>query len=814
MTPSALEARTHNGAPGGGARPVARGLSPVLLLAAGLACLAAAARAALDVDDRGPVLDAGAFTMRVTNAGILGNAFFDQGRSFDPSLEFPRGSGHELLGHAELWVGAVPARGPVRVSGGPMLEWRPTLDPNDRVRGARAGQAGSLWHFDDDHDGRIDEDPVNGRDDDGDGRVDEDFGMVADQQYAADYRDDEPASVNYAYATGESHVPLHLSVHEESFAWALPGYDHVAGFQFTITNMGDAPLHDLQLGVYADLDARERTDASGHVNDVVELMPYQLAVPEGISVVNAGGAFTKACFTRIEGVAPVVHDGRPASGLPAVALVPLSHTTDPLGYLVNYAFPGAREAQASARAPRRDTTFRYSVFSQGLPPEQGGPPILDADRYRALEGDYPQSPLTGAQDWAVLLSCGPFARLEPRQSVQFAVAFVVAPSRDSMASYVTLPGLAWRGTRYNFQPDRPSKGPSQFSVGETGTNGHEICYEPPPGVVFNYDPHCPPKFYTDYLPAVPTAEHYPFASESTYVAGKCIWSDFDCDACTGLDGKETQIHWQVGGLLPPKPTLRVVAGDTVATLLWDNLPEIMLRQPGGWSLGYQFGGYRIYRVDDWRRESLLPSPERWQQIAQFRPPELAFAGPPLGPLVDPGVPSDTVAYGMPHYPPGHYRFVDHALLDGFDYLYVVTTVFSRLTFSNGAPILDELESPLTSAFDEHVTPQVAAAVNNSRVWVVPNPYRENAAWERSPVPGDPFTRHVDFFGLPRARSTIRIYTLAGDLVRVLDHDGSSGDGQAPWNLISRNGQDIESGIYLFTVDSTAGHQVGKFVVIR
>jgi hypothetical protein len=141
-------------------------------------------------------------------------------------------------------------------------------------------------------------------------------------------------------------------------------------------------------------------------------------------------------------------------------------------------------------------------------------------------------------------------------------------------------------------------------------------------------------------------------------------------------------------------------------------------------------------------------------------------------------------------------------------------VFSRLTFSSGAPVLDELESPLTSSFDEHITPREAAAVTNSRVWVVPNPYRANAAWERSPVPGDVFTRHIDFFGLPRARSTIRIYTLAGDLVRVLDHDGSSGDGQAPWNLISRNGQDIESGIYLFTVDSTAGHQVGRFVVIR
>ena len=40
------------------------------------------------------------------------------------------------------------------------------------------------------------------------------------------------------------------------------------------------------------------------------------------------------------------------------------------------------------------------------------------------------------------------------------------------------------------------------------------------------------------------------------------------------------------------------------------------------------------------------------------------------------------------------------------------------------------------------------------------------------------------------------------------------DGQAQWNLISRNGQDIVSGIYVFVVDSAQGQQRGKFVIIR
>jgi hypothetical protein len=82
------------------------------------------------------------------------------------------------------------------------------------------------------------------------------------------------------------------------------------------------------------------------------------------------------------------------------------------------------------------------------------------------------------------------------------------------------------------------------------------------------------------------------------------------------------------------------------------------------------------------------------------------------------------------------------------------------------------------------------------------------------VAGDTFGRHVDFMGLPRAPSRLKVYTVSGDLVWETDHDGSEGNGQARWNLISRNGQDVESGIYLFTVDSGLGHQVGRFVLIR
>jgi hypothetical protein len=63
-------------------------------------------------------------------------------------------------------------------------------------------------------------------------------------------------------------------------------------------------------------------------------------------------------------------------------------------------------------------------------------------------------------------------------------------------------------------------------------------------------------------------------------------------------------------------------------------------------------------------------------------------------------------------------------------------------------------------------------------------------------------------------ATIKVYTLAGDLVQTIVHAGAPGDGEARWNLISRNGQDVESGVYLFTVSSPLGHKVGRFVLIR
>jgi hypothetical protein len=117
------------------------------------------------------------------------------------------------------------------------------------------------------------------------------------------------------------------------------------------------------------------------------------------------------------------------------------------------------------------------------------------------------------------------------------------------------------------------------------------------------------------------------------------------------------------------------------------------------------------------------------------------------------------------------------------------------------------------------------------IYVVPNPAtRESLAEfsQFSPNADDPTGVRVMFANLPRARNTIKIYTLAGDLVQTIEHDGtafgevgsegfSNTGGSAFWNLVSRNGQEIVSGVYLYSVESSDPdfeRVVGRFVVVR
>jgi hypothetical protein len=108
------------------------------------------------------------------------------------------------------------------------------------------------------------------------------------------------------------------------------------------------------------------------------------------------------------------------------------------------------------------------------------------------------------------------------------------------------------------------------------------------------------------------------------------------------------------------------------------------------------------------------------------------------------------------------------------------------------------------------------------VVVYPNPYRIDAnyrerfeGWE-NPNLSIERSRAIHFTNLPH-KCTIRIFSLDGDLIRVLNHDypeGAPGSMHETWDMISRNTMSITSGIYYYSVESDMGNQIGKLVIIK
>jgi len=107
------------------------------------------------------------------------------------------------------------------------------------------------------------------------------------------------------------------------------------------------------------------------------------------------------------------------------------------------------------------------------------------------------------------------------------------------------------------------------------------------------------------------------------------------------------------------------------------------------------------------------------------------------------------------------------------------------------------------------------------VKVVPNPYIVFNSWEKSSE-----QRYVRFTHLPN-ECTIRIFTLAGDLVKVIRHRDTNTQpldqaGTETWDFTNESpgstgtaisGQLIASGVYVYHVQSPVGEAVGKLVFI-
>ena len=129
------------------------------------------------------------------------------------------------------------------------------------------------------------------------------------------------------------------------------------------------------------------------------------------------------------------------------------------------------------------------------------------------------------------------------------------------------------------------------------------------------------------------------------------------------------------------------------------------------------------------------------------------------------------------------------------------------------PFADDIFSFSTTASTE--SNQVEKE-NMDNIYVVPNPYVVSSNIESLDLqnPRDRGPRRVYFANLP-ASCTIKIYTMAGDLVRTLKHEGSIENGIETWDLTTSDNFPGSFGIYIFHVESENGNEsVGRFALIK
>jgi hypothetical protein len=73
---------------------------------------------------------------------------------------------------------------------------------------------------------------------------------------------------------------------------------------------------------------------------------------------------------------------------------------------------------------------------------------------------------------------------------------------------------------------------------------------------------------------------------------------------------------------------------------------------------------------------------------------------------------------------------------------------------------------------------------------------------------------LKFVNLP-ARAIIRIYSLSGVLITVIEHNDQAGGGEVAWNLRNRNNQFVASGVYFYHLETPSGQErVGRFTVVN
>lgn len=214
-------------------------------------------------------------------------------------------------------------------------------------------------------------------------------------------------------------------------------------------------------------------------------------------------------------------------------------------------------------------------------------------------------------------------------------------------------------------------------------------------------------------------------------------------------------------------------------------------------------------------ESLADPDDGTFDLAGYRIYRSAYL--PIGPWE----PLGTVTRGDPQFysgTTGRYAFVDSTGDVGTGYYYAVTAydtgkaswpinpaaVFPETGNNRVPPLESSIFANRTTAPFKMTLPSSASL---DRILVVPNPYVIGEGFSQ-PTQGD----EIQFVNIPNP-ATIRIYTVRGDLVKTLPVPVGFG-GIVAWDQLTDFGQFVESGIYIYHVESPLGTKIGKLAIVR
>jgi len=736
----------------------------------------------------------------LTNYGSVGDPDYDAtGR---PSAAWPAGSGNSYLYDAGLWIGTLMGGTPnvkTYFYNAVDKEWLPT--PNF------PGEIGST---------------VNGE-----------KAKSLDDSYVV-FDDIDSESISGTPALG-------IKVIRRGLTWGLPDYDDFVAFEYYIINTGlNGNLEDVYVSYWYDVDVSGSDDTERHIDDLVDYEGWDgtSSNSDELDIVDPFDLDADGLTGYDDWGIPYAKDQGQNPNFSPIQI-------EPDGFYDEWALIFDADGDTlhwqtsgGGGVPGDVAIVDGEVLKGWLVPRSISY-IYDADNGTSSANDYGERenpiPNSGFLGGAILYTDAPYNDVD-------GVPYMGA-SAHQWWNWESDPGSdedRWdfmQGTHsssagHKFLPNPNEMGFPQFDYRFLLTTGPlDIAEGDTAKIVF----------------ALTLGQGLQGLRENVDNAYKAYYSGSGHSDPMHPSAFDEDVHWNLP-IPPPSPDLGYSPLDNGMRLAWEPSAEEFIDPQLGFA---DFEGYQIYRA--------VYEPNNWQMIAAFDNVEepvfvvdafgdtlnqkdadgnwLLIDLPDLIYTCDDGGdnpenscydPSGVTLWGanledqinekdlLPYFPvnglPYYYALVAYdSYKSAEEFGMEILPSFSSL--SNYKKSIDGAPVPVTPG-RLYETGDAIGALDN--VYVVPNPYRGTALWERQ------YEDKLQFRNLPPL-CKITIFSLSGDLIRRIEH--TDGTDYAYWDLITINEQSVVSGIYLYVVEapdiSVVGDSsdkktkfVGKFVVFR